>query len=440
MAASTLALLETSLKRVYSEEFFEAAYNLAAPFWNMLQNDIKNVENDGEGYYFPFYLQTPQNMGTPAEDANLPVPKQRTEVQGRIRPGQFIGTFEISFLLEAIGTARGSFNKSELKRHMSETMGDVTKHINRIFSATHGTGRIAQLDAATSSVNTFVAKIGGAGTAEPFGAHLLRPNMLISVYDDDTGAGGTEITARKITKIVQSTRTVTFDGAAATMDADDHVYIHGSYGVSTVPNGLMGLADDGSVLVTVHNQSRNTYEELKSYVDSSSSGLRQLSEEAILRACLTVEQLCGQQVDLLLMNGGMIEKYLAFVRPDRRYPVGPGGKGVPDYKTGYDEAALEFLWGGKRTKIVKMVDIPPRTIFGLTKAMLRRFTLKRLSWDEQGGGILKQGVDSSGYKTTHQATLVHFDNIGTYMPRALFRMSDYSDALLAGSAYGGSDT
>jgi hypothetical protein len=202
----------------------------------------------------------------------------------------------------------------------------------------------------------------------------------------------------------------------------------------------MGIVDDGSLLTTIHNQSRSTYEELKASLDSASS-LRYLSEELLIRKSFDVYQLSGQYVDNILMNSGQVERYLAFVRPDRRYPVNPGQKGVPDFKTGYDEDSLEFLYGGKRAKITMMVDIPPRTVLGITRAMLRRFTLRKMTWYDHGGGqIFTQGVNSGGLKTTKQATLIHIDNIGSLMPRSAFRIRDLSDPQLAGAAYGGSDS
>lgn len=436
MAASTLALLEGSLKRIYTDEFFEVAINTAAPFWMMLQEE-KNIEPEGEGYYWPFYLATPQNIGTPGEDSNLPATKQRTEVQGRIRPGQFIATFEISFILEAVGSARGAWNKGEVKRHMWEAITDLTKHVNRIYAGTHGTGRLAQVEANTSSTNTFVAAIGAAGSGEPVGAHLLRPNMQISIFADDTGSGAAGPAARLITKIVQNTRTVTYDGAAGSLTAGDDVYLTGSYGATTVPNGIMGIVDDGTLLTTIHNQSRSTYEELKSKVDTSAT-LRQLDEQILLRNCFDVYQLSGQYVTDLLMNSGQVERYVNFVRPDRRYVV--NGSGVPGYKTGYEEGQLEFLYGGKRAKVHMIADLPPRTVVGITRSMLRRFTLKKMSWFDHGGGsIFAQGVNSSGYKTTKQATLIHLDNLGTFMPRAHFSIRDLSDPQLLGAAFGGSD-
>jgi hypothetical protein len=437
MAASTLANLETSLKRIYSDEFFEVALNTAAPFWQMLQEE-KNLEPEGEGYYWPFYLATSQNIGTPGENANLPATKQRTEVQGRIRPGQFIATFEISFILEAVGSARGAWNKGEVKRHMFEAVTDLTKHCNRLYAGTHGTGRLAVVEG-NASGETFVAELGAAGFAEPHGAHLLRPKMPIEFYSDDTGTGTLRYTGVVIDKITQGTRTVDTDTTLTNVVDGDMVYVSGSYGQTTVPNGIMGIVDDGTLLTTIHNQSRSTYEELKSTVISGSS-LSQLSEADLLNGCFQVLHKTGQSVTDLLMNVGQIDAYLAFVRPDRRYTVG-AGESVPGYKTGYDESKLAFHWGGKVAKIHPITDLPPRTTVGITRSQLRRFTLKKMNWvPGTDGGIFSQGVNSSGYKTTKQATLAHLENIGTFMPAAHFRISDKLDRVLAGSTFGGTDT
>jgi hypothetical protein len=361
--------------------------------------------------------------------------KQRSEVQGRIRPGQIVGQIELSFILEAMGTATGGFNKGEVKRQMAEAISDVSKHCNRLYAGTHGTGRLAVVEAASVGA-TFIGELGAAGFHEPHGVGLLRPNMSITAYSDDTGSG-TAREAAIITKIVGSTRVVTTDTTLTTTTDGDGVYLTGSYGQSTVPNGIMGLVDDGTLLTTIHNQSRATYEDLKSTVISSSS-LAQLTEADLLNGCFQVLDKTGQKVTDLLMNVGQIDAYLAFVRPDRRYTVAGGG--VPAYETGYDESKLQFNWGGGVAKIHPINDLPPRTTVGITRNMIRRFPVKKLTWLEGESGIFRQGVDSNGFKTTKQASLVHLENLGTLMPAAHFRISDRLDRVLAGASRGGTDT
>jgi len=439
MAASTLTLLETSLKRAYDEQYYGGHLNLNAPFFtNVLKtNQVKSLRQDGEGYYWPFNLQSPQNIGTPAEGANVPVTKSRTEVQGRLRLGQFVASFDISFVLESIAKNNvGAWNGGEIKRHVRECVTDLTKHVNRIYAGTHGTGRLAQVNAATSSSTSFVGKL-------PIGVLLLRPKMELAIHDDDTGSGAAEDVSEIVTKIVQSTRTVTLTNAQ-TLDADDHVYITGSYGAATVPNGIRGLVDDGTNLTTVHNQSRSTYEELKSVRLSNSSQQRNLSEDLLLEAAHTVRQRSGQYVDCVLMNTGQFSKYLSFVRPDRRYNV--SGAGVIQGDTGYKSAekgykpAAQFMHGGVTADIYVSEDVFPREVYLLTKSQLRLIENGPMDWMDWGGTMFQQGVNSTGYVTSKQATLLYLSNIATYMPSAHAVIVDLSDKELAGSAVGGPDT
>lgn len=438
MGADTLALLESSMRRSYPDDYFEAHLNENAPFFTQVVKgtQVKGMRQDGEGIYWPFYLQTPQNIGTPAEDGVLPTVKARTAVQGRVRLGQFVGSFDISFILESIATAQGSWNGGEIKWHVKEATNDLTKHVNRIYAGTHGTGRLGQVNA-TVTATSFVGKL-------PIGVLLLRPNMSIQIYADDTGSGTERATTGgvTITKIVQSTRTVTTGSTTMTLTADDMIYLTGSYGQTTIANGIRGLIDDGTNLTTVHNQSRSTYEELKSLRLGNSGTLRDLSEDLLLELAHGVRQRSGQLIDCLLMNTGQFSKYLKFVRPDRRYNVTGGG--VPNYDTGYKasnafEPVAQFMHGGKVCDIYVSEDVFPREVYGITKAQLRRIENGKMDWVDWGGTMFQQGLSSGAYKTSKQATLLYLGNLATYQPNAHGVIVDLFDRELCGSTVGGTD-
>lgn len=442
MTASTLALLEGGLKRVYSDETFEYAQEAASELVSLME-EAKDLELEGEGYYWPFMLQSPQNMGTPAESGNIPTIKQRQEIQGRLRAGQFVGAFEISFLLTAVGTARGTWNKGEVKKHSFDTLHDLVKHRNRIYAGTHGTGRIAQVQASTTTLNTFVANLastgagfGGAG----FGSLLLRPKMAIDVYTTDSG-GTSVITSRNITSIAKATRTVTFDGAAASLVAGQHVYIAGSYGNDTVPNGLMGLVDDGEFLDTVHNQSRATYPELKALVARNGGTLRPLTEDLLIQGSFTLQNDVGGAIDTLVMNVGQYNAYMKNVRPTRFQDLA-GGKKPLNFTGGFGaEGTIGFYFNGRPIRLVVSSDVAPRHVYGLDMTSFRWAPVKKLGWYMHGGGsIFIQGSDTNGLKTTQVATMYSIENIGVLAPWNNIRYQDLSDPILCGADRGGSDT
>lgn len=412
------------LKRVYTDEIRGWFLNTNAEFWMSLGEAKLEPTDIGDGFYWPFKFATGQNISTPASTGNVPDVKPATVKQGKVTLAQIVAQVELPWLLDVVGKGRGAW-KSVLKEEMDAALTDSTKHLNRLYAGTHGTGRLMQVNATAATSLTAVGKL-------PFGTLKVRNNMKVEQYDLDT-SGSIVGTAFTITKIVDSTRTITVD-SVQDFTADYGLYLKGSYG--NAPNGIAGLVDDGTFLTTVHNQSRSTYEELKAAVLGNSGNVRDLTEDLIVRACLNVRQKCGASVDGLLMNTGQFEKYLAFMRPDRRLNVSGGD--VPGYNSGF-KTGQKFYNGAVAAEILVSEDVQPRTVYGLVKDRLRRFGGTKPEWDDSTGAIFKQGVNSSGYKTTKAATLRIFSNIGNLQPNACFRIDDLSDAQLCGAGVGGTD-
>lgn len=411
------------IRRVFSDDIFEWFLNSNAEFWTKTLKSAKLVANPiGSGYFWPFRLQSAQNIGTPAQDANTPTTKAGTVVQGNVTLAQFIGAIEVSLILEAVGQGTGAW-KSVVKDEMTSNLMDLTKHVNRIYAGTHGTGRLFVVNATVTST-ACVGKL-------PIGVLNVRPKMRVEQYTTDT-SGSIVGTAFTIDKIVQSTRTITM-GASQTATANQGFYLEGAYG--NAPNGIAGLVDDGNNLTTLHGISRSTYEELKSTVNGNSGTVRDLSEDLLINAALDTRQASGESVDVLLMNTGQLAKYLAITRPDRRIPTSTGAM---NSDTGYKDE-IAFVYDGKRCNVEVSEDVSPRTVYGLSTSQLRRVGDNKLSWLDWGGGPFVQGVNSTGYKTTKQATLKFFSNLATYKPNAHFRIDDLADAQLCGLTRGGTD-
>jgi len=270
MAASAITnYVDGLLKRVYNDEVLDWFLNMGTPFWTELQTTKLIPSQIGDGFYWPFKFQSQQNISTPSETGNIPVAKPATVVQGRVRLAQFIGSIETSLLLDAVGQGGGAW-KSVVKEEMDGTLKDLTKHVNRSYAGTHGTGRLFIVNA-TVTATTVVGKL-------PIGVLNVRPNMSVEQYTTDTG-GSIVGSAFTITKIVQATRTITT--ASQTYTANQGLYLAGAYG--NAPNGIAGLVDDGNLLTTLHNVSRATYEEMKSTVNGNSGTTRDLSEDLLVR-------------------------------------------------------------------------------------------------------------------------------------------------------------
>lgn len=429
-AVNTLSALANSLKIGYSEEFMEAQTNFKAPLLKKIET-VKKISQNGKSFDWEFAFNTPQVLGSPGEGSAVPAKRARVSVAGSVVVGRFTGGFDISDVVDAVGTEKGSFNGAAVKRAAREAIEDVTKHQNRIYAGTHGTGRLAQVQDTTDTLTTFVGKL-------PLGVLLLRKNMLLQFYSLDAAGSQRGSGSQLVTKIVPSTRTVTLD-TAITLTADDHVYISGDYGSARMPNGLRGIVDDGTNLTSLHGVSRNTYEEMKSVVLGASGVKRDLTEDLLIDLAHGVRQKSGQQIDLLVMNWGQIAKYLKFVRADRRFNV--SGKGVIAGDTGYKDLPTFYLPGGN-VEILASEDVAPREVYGLTTSQLRRLQSKKLGWYEPNPGQMFQqsiATGGAGYAFAKEANLLALENLATYMPGAHGRIEDLNDKQLCGSAVGGTD-
>ncbi len=424
MANITVSGISDSLKRVYADDVKDYHLNMEAEFLAELQK-VKKLKPRGRSFEWPFWLQSPQNIRTPAESGSIGTHTVGTYATGILNSGQITSKFAISWIAESAGQGEGSYDKDAVKRASWECVKDVNKHANRLFAGTHGTGRIGQVQTTIAGSTTMVLKL-------PIGVLLVRPHMIIDVYDAETG-GSQEINSIEITKVAPATRTVTIASSSAT--ADSHVYIEDSRTNSTVPNGIAGLVDDGTNATSVHGVSRSTYEELKSTVLTNGGVLRDLSEDLLVRAASLTFQKSGQMIDCLLMNTGQQEAYLRFVRPDRRRSF--DGKGAVGHDTGYPEK-LNFVYGGRNCPIYVSTDVSPRTVYGLSKSQIRFFELEKQGFRDWGGSIFQQDI-STTYQTASVATYWWPVNFGTYMPAAHFRIDDLTDPQLCGVDVAGTD-
>lgn len=403
MAVSTITTQSNSLRRVYSNRYFRAFQNDFTPILEEI-DECPDDPTRGEGWFFPFHLSSPQNNRVTAEGGSMGTVNQRTEVQGQVNAVEFTGWLQLSELLKNAGTRDAAWNGGELNRMMKETTTDLTKFMQRMFVISHGTGRLAVVDANTSSTNTFVGALDE-------GINNLMDNDLIDVYDADTG-GSSVITSREITKIVRSTRTVTFDGATASLTAGDGIYRAGDYGRGS--NGFHGLFDDGTYATSIHGQSRSTYEKLKSQVTDPGSPT-ELTEQDMRQVCDNI-YLNGGEVDRIYCNVGVMNAFFDIQTGDRRYAVERGQ--TPKFVLGYREGDALFSYDKGTMVLKKDPNIPARTMYFVSlKASVMKHTLRKLGWLDEGGSILRLTPNGSdGFNTSWTALIVAECNISCIAP------------------------
>ena len=402
MAATTNSLIAGSLKRHYPKQFFKVLENEELTLLNLC-DALEDWKAIGDATYFPFYISAPKNISASSTgDTTIRAAAQRQEVQGSVTPVEIVGNFEISDYTKNTATAAGSFNGGELARETEETSQGLAKMINRFLASSHGTGRLAMVDAATVASTSFVA----ANTeARPYGVSNLMVGDVIDIYDADS-AGAAQYSAVTITNIDRATRTVT-TGTSMTLTAGWSIYRASAYGLAI--NGLRNLIDNGTAASTIHGQTRATYNALNSvYLNIYSGGVAQALTEEQVRQTLNQVHANGGRPDTAICNPGVADAYLRINATLRQYIV-PNGD-LFDSKVGTPNN-LSVGFRDLNLKVVREVNALPRAFYMLRKGDLKKVIARDMGWYDEDGEMVRMSIGSGAYKTSWSAAMGWLGNI-----------------------------
>lgn len=424
--AGALEDLSDELKNKYPTGTWRTMINLEAPYRAKLkkapykqQNGIVKV---------PARLSAAWNVSVIADSADMPAIQDPTRKQFEIVPELFVGDFRIGL------KSKASADDGTSTFHMGGMLGDrveetaeyTAKYINKVYSGANRT-RLAIVESDGTS-NFVASKAAGVDV----GVTLLNVGMNIEVRDAHaiaTGAVRDSLTARRITAIDESTRTVTYSGADQTLVAGDGVYITGSFAREVWT--LDDIVDDGTqVLTDFQGLSRTTYPILKANVFGAGGVLRNLSEALLLQACMTPRRKCGKRPTVVMGNEGQARKYAEFVTPDRRFLQ--SGESDPKYAVGFGDDSLMVVAPGVRAKFEINVDCKPRKVYALTWDTFGLYEGQELDWWDDGGGILKPAIGAAAgtYAAACDAFIASVENQFNIMPIANSQINDLKDDLV----------
>jgi hypothetical protein len=414
MAASTIALLSNSLKTTYSPKYWAAMQNAYTP----IISDLEECPDEpilGNEWQFEFHLGSPLTARLNAEGGSIDTFRQRLALKGTVNSCEIINGFQITEMLKNAGKGAGAFG-NELDRHTTECMEDTTMLMQRLFTISHGTGRLAQVDSSATSgaVNTFYAKKSAGGVV------ALMENEYIEFYTTDTGGTIVGTNARQITAINTKTLAVTFDGAAIDFaTTDSGVYKIGSYG--KLINGLRGLNDDGTYGLAIHGQTRASYPQLKCQIRDAGGAL---SEELMRNLSDDIMRIGGQP-DRIITNVGGANAFLSITDGDRRYNMERGK--TAQRTLGYKKSDLLFSYHDGNLPFNININVPGGEMNFVTWKRFHKFTNRKLGWLEGGDGILHLTPVNGGYSTSHTAIVCAQVNIGNTAPRWGGRLQGFID-------------
>jgi hypothetical protein len=365
--------ISNSMKENYPQEVVEPMTNDEAPFRAFLKKrnptQTKNV-SEGLVTFIANTISQP-SVGQMADGIALPPTMDRTDVRMVLKPTNFVGSIEVGLLtMNAANSNKSAFNGGELARSTNNAISHTAKFIESTYVGTHGTGRRGRVEGGDGT-NLFVAAL-------PEGLRLLKEGYYLSGRSTDAGSVSGSFDAQRITKLVDSTRTVTYGGTDRTLTAGDHLHVvtvASQTLTSTFANGLRGLVDDATYLTTVHGQSRATHAKLNSIVNSNGGTLRNLSEQLLVRTAHEVERKSGKKINAIWGPEGQQEKYLEFIAPEKRIITSTNEPGARPL--GYKDTFRLYV-PGVDAMFYKSFDIVPRELYLLNMDTFFHYVSKEL--------------------------------------------------------------
>jgi hypothetical protein len=419
--AGTFSDMLTDIKTNYSPKAVEVLMNAETPFLRQLPKDLPAGATFGDKGVLKFNVVDglPENVGFHADNDSMPVPYDRSSIQFTLTPVIFSATTGIGEMTRhAANSSQSAFNGGEVNRRVDETVKNISKHMEQMFVATHGTGRVGVVETDGASYFTLYA---------PWSQNLIRKNARISVRTSDGGdTVRDDCDFAKVTKVVKSTRSVyyTFDAGDSDKTVVDGDSVHivtkaAQTSLSSIaPNGLRGLVDDGTLTTYLHSVLRSSYPAINSNVVDKGT-LTYLSEQLMIEAVNMIRYESDKMPNAAWFGLGQARMYLRFVRPDRRTTT--GGELPSKLETGWREEQLVHVFPGGSVTIRVSPDIYPREMYFLDMTSWLRYEAKPLGWlddDVTGQPPLRLIPGTNTFKAGWFSAMNAIVNIGLSNPKA----------------------
>jgi hypothetical protein len=433
MGATATTTFAGLLTETFTRDRVFAPFERALAKFHDNTMDFPSEEPLGKGRTFGIRTKDAHSVGAVSEaSGTTPSLRQPEVIQANVDAVQVVGAVGWTELMLSAGRGLGSLGPDVLTDHIDMVTRNVNQLLNRL-SLGHGTGRMAVVEAGTTTSTTFVCR-------NPEHVLQLRVNMLIDWFDTDTG-GSKQGISETITDIDFDTRTVTI-GAARSLTAGWGVYqsLNGTvstYGVA--PFGLRAWADNGGLTSSIAGLTRSSNPGVNANVIQAATGTLLYSEKLMRKAINRAFFACGMEPDEAWTNKGIVSEHINHLVGDRIFTLSPGDN-VPRYRIGHNEMEIGFQNGGSFIPYKVDGDMPDREIIFIKKSLFRRHQLRQVNWIGDDSGVdgvakamlLQLPASGGGYELSKVAMLLGMVNYGNKMPKSIVAVRTVADEELAG--------
>lgn len=419
--ALTLTTADAVLKEDYKGPVTDA---LNQSFMILSQIESNSDDVQGRRAVHPIHVTRNSGVGARVSGGALPSAGNQGYVDTYVPLRRNYGRIQLNGdVIAAMKADRGSFLRA-VDGEMKGVTNDLKRDVNRQVWGTSD-GVIAVCGTTNSSTTVVLATTTTATQLRQLGSD--DGGIVIDI--GTVASPQTIASARTITSIDTSAKTIVISGAAVTTSSSHRIFRASAGGATDNSGGnadgqaeLTGLQTIVSSGGYLHAVTGATYPAWNASVYDNSGTNRAVSETLVNKAIQDVEVKSGDKVDLLATSTGVHQAVAALLSSMRRNVDNVA------LKAGYSGIAWsspgEFREGSRTRALVWDRDCPENRIFGLCTGELVQYYASDWDWMDQDGAVLSR---VSGYDA-YEATLFKYHELAARKRNCHFVIKDLTAA------------
>ncbi len=356
---------------------------------NVLETEVPKNREDFEGRRAILSLHVSRNsgVGSRAESGTLPTAGNQGYTEERVPVYYHYGRIEVTGpVIAAMKSDKGSFVRA-VDSEMKGITKDLARQYNRQrFGTSNG---VIATTGATSSDTVIVLSSSTTATQ----MRQLEVGMVVDI--GTVASPDTVASARTITAVDRSSKTITISGAAVSTTNNTHfIFLTGNGGAvggagQKEITGLQSIVDSSG---TLFNVNPSTYDVWASYEDSNSGTNRTPTDTLFEEAIDEIDIASGSTPNLIITTAGVRRAYAASLKSQKRFA------NTTTLKGGFSALTVEA--GGAEVAMTWDRDCPANQAFLLNTEHLIDFIEEDWNWMDKDGSVLSRVANKDAYEAT----------------------------------------
>ncbi len=418
--AATLSTVDAILK----DDYKEYLDNLNEANFILSQVETRKDTVQGRIARHAIHLGRSSGVGARAESGTLPTAANQSYATVPVPVRYVYGRIQLSgpTIKQAV-TDRGAFIDA-LDAEMEGIKKDAMKDVNRQLWGTSN-GVIAQCGTTSSSTTVVLASSTGTTALRQL---FFDGGMVVDI---GTVASPTTVaSARTVTSVDETNKTIAISGAAVTTSSSHYVFRSGAGGASNNSGqpgdgqieltGLQTIVDDTAVLHTIDPSSQPKW---KAYVNSNSGTNRSVTESLITGSIMKVLTNSGKKPSLLVsaegVNLAISNLLLSLKRNMEQTQLKGGYAGIQFYSPSVSGKGDEAP-----TALYADFDCPNNRLYGINPEVLVFHQVgDGFQFMDLDGAVMNRKPDQDAY----EATLYMYGELACKQRNAHFVIKDLTE-------------